>query len=545
MTSILDLTNVRKQPLYELPREHFFGTSPEGTQIGFNNYYMLRNGRPFFAISGECHFSRVPENQWEDTVIKMKAGGLNVVATYVFWNHHEEKEGHFRFDGRRNLRKFVEICGKYGMYVILRMGPFDHGEVRNGGLPDWLYGKPFDVRSDNEGFLACTRKLYHQIALQIQGLLFQEGGPVIAAQLDNEYMHSGAPWEMTTGISDEWVPAGRDGDRYMKKLRTMAEEEGIRPPFYTCTGWGGAATPADEMLPLWGGYAFWPWMFYHRDYVHPATPEYLYRDNHNAAVPETYNFTPTYDPETRPYACCEMGGGMMSTYAYRFRFPYESVDAMANIKMGSGCNFLGYYMYRGGNNPASECGIYLNESQCPKISYDYQAPIGEFGQLRPSYFRLRAVHLFAKHFADTLCDLVTVLPEGSGEIDPADQKPLRYCVRSDGQRGYLFINNYQDHAVCKDKMDRYITLKLSGESLTVGPISLDAEENAILPFQLDMEGTLLKYATAQPLSVLREGDQVTYIFFTPKGMESRFVFEDGIITASNDGQRTSFYKKCR
>ena len=113
---------------------------------------MIIGGKPFLAISGECHYSRVPEDQWEDTILKMRAGGVNVVATYVFWNVHEEVEGHFRWDGRRNLRHFIELCQKHGLYVILRCGPFDHGEMRNGGLPDWLYGKPFDVRSVNEGF---------------------------------------------------------------------------------------------------------------------------------------------------------------------------------------------------------------------------------------------------------------------------------------------------------------------------------------------------------------------------------------------------------
>ncbi len=141
MKYTIDISKTRKQDIYRLSEDKFYGKSPGGKELGFTNYYMIIDGKPFFAISGECHFSRVSENQWEDTIIKMKAGGLNTVATYVFWNHHEEIEGQFRFDGRRNLRKFISICARHGMYVILRIGPFGHGEVRNGGLPDWLYGK--------------------------------------------------------------------------------------------------------------------------------------------------------------------------------------------------------------------------------------------------------------------------------------------------------------------------------------------------------------------------------------------------------------------
>ena len=286
-----DLRKIRKQQTFLLS-EKFFGKAPDGTELGFTNVSMVIDGKPFFTISGECHYSRVPEQSWEDTILKMKAGGLNIISAYVFWNHHEEVEGHFRFDGRRNLRGFVELCAKHGMMAILRIGPFDHGEVRNGGLPDWLYGKPFEVRSCSEGFLHCTRLFYRAVAQQIKGLLYKDGGPVIAVQIENEYMHSASPWEMTTGVSNEWLTAGKDGRAYMLALKEIAREEGIITPFYTCTGWGGAATPVDEMMPLWGGYAFWPWVFYGGDNTHPATPEYLYRDNHNNEVPETYNFKP-------------------------------------------------------------------------------------------------------------------------------------------------------------------------------------------------------------------------------------------------------------
>ena len=527
MKHTINAACVRHQDIRRLS-DTFFGTDPAGRELGFTTYYMIIDGKPFFAVSGECHYSRVPENQWEDTIVKMKAGGINVVSTYIFWNVHEEVEGVFRWDGRRNLRKFLGLCEKHGLYVILRCGPFDHGEMRNGGLPDWLYGKPFDVRSNSEGFLHYTCLLYREIGKQVKGFLYKDGGPVIAVQIENEYQHSAAPWEMTTGISDEWVPGGKDGDPYMKQLKAIAREEGLVTPFYTCTGWGGAATPTNEMMPLWGGYAFWPWMFYgNKDYVHPATPEYIYRDNHNNAVPKTYNFEPIYAPESLPYACCEMGGGMTAYYNYRFQMPFESVDAMANIKIASGCNFLGYYMYRGGNNPKGEKNEFLNEHQCPKISYDYTAPIGEFGQLRPSFFRLRLIHQFTTTFADELCDLVTVLPEGSQDIDPADQGPLRYALRTDGKRGFLFLNNYQDHVDCVDKKDEDVTVKTADGSIFFPPIDLAAEASAILPFNLDLGGLLLTAATAQPLTVVRGEEKTTWYFFAPEGMKSEYIFSDG------------------
>ena len=534
MQNYIDVSKIKEKEIYSLGK-NFFGEGSQGT-IGFTNYYLEENGTPFFGIAGECHYARVHESQWEDTILKMKMCGINIVSTYVFWIHHEEQEGVFRFDGNRNLRKFVEICKKHGMYVIVRIGPFDHGEVRNGGLPDWLYGKPFEVRSLDEGFLLCVKRLYHELGVQLKGLYFKDGGPIIGTQLDNEYMHSAAPWEMTTGVANEWTPWGGDGVEYLHTLKKLAQEEGILTPFYTSTGWGGAAMDASEMMPLWGGYAFWPWIFYDYRGEHPATPEYIYRDNHNNEISKTYNFEPEYEPESMPYACCEMGGGMACYYYYRFQLPYESVDAMANIKMAGGCNFLGYYMFRGGSNPKGEKTPFLNECQCPKISYDYQAAIGEYGQLRPSFYRLKALHTFALNYSNYLCRLVTALPKGAEEIKPEDVETLRYSVRTDGKSGFLFLNNYQDHVECKAKEGEYICLETQNGKIEISDISLAAGEEAILPFGLDVEGCRLIYAKAQPLSIIREGEKTVYFFFVPDGMKAEYVWDGKTVNALNGNE---------
>lgn len=542
MDYTLDLRHIAPKNIYSLS-PCFSGNRPDGERLSFTNYYMEINGKPFFGISGEIHFSRLWEEYWEDSLLKAKAGGVNIVSTYVFWNHHEEEEGVFDFTGRRNLRCFVELCKRLGFYVIVRVGPFCHGEVRNGGLPDWLYGKPFEVRSLDEGFLTCVRRLYHQIGKELKGLFYKDGGPIIAAQLDNEYMHSAAPWEMTTGVSGEWMTSGTEGDAYMRRLKEIALEEGLEAPFYTCTGWGGASTP-EEFMPMWGGYAFRPWIFYSHKGEHPATEEYLYRDNHNNAVPKTYNFEPFYKPETRPYLCCEMGGGMTCCYYYRFQLPYESVDAMANIKMGSGSNMLGYYMYQGGTNPKSRRGVYLNEGQVPKLSYDYQAALGEYGQVRESYRRLRMLHLLSKAYEEVLCKSGTVLPEGSQNIRPEDALTLRYAVRMDEKgSGFLFVNNYQDHAQLAPKVGESVVLDLPGERLTFSDVSLAPGENAVLPFNLSVAGLLLRSASNQPLTVLTVEGKDYAFFFTPQGMKPSYTFPQGTsIVYETEGFHVSYGK---
>jgi Glycosyl hydrolases family 35/Beta-galactosidase, domain 2 len=531
----IDVKNTQKE-IYPLETK-LGGVNKTGDKYSFTNYYMEKNGRPFFGISGEFHYSRYNCEKWEDEIIKMKMAGINIIPTYIFWNHHEEEQGIFDWEANRNLRRFVGLCGKHDMGVILRIGPFAHGEARNGGIPDWLFGRPFELRSNDQEYLTYVERFYQEIGKQIQGYLFKEGGPIIGTQIENEYEHAGAPWEITNGTGNEWVSAGRDGNAHIIKLKELAIQAGIETPIYTSTGWGGAAAPVEEVLPLWGGYAFWPWIFYGDVKEHPATPEFIFRDYHNDKQ-KNYGFDPAYRPESLPFACCEMGGGMTVFYKYRFKLPYESVDAMAEMKVAGGCNFVGYYVFHGGSNPKGKKTPFLNENATPKISYDYQAPIGEFGQIRESYKRLKRQHYFYKSVEESFCKTKTVLPYDTKDMDPCDIETLRFAVRAHKDSGFVFINNYQDHVETKDQKDFTITVNLENEEIRLPKtdrMSLAKDECCILPFNLDLQGLNLKYSTTQLLTSIEHKGETYFFFFTPKGMNGEYYFEsDGIQEVSVD-----------
>jgi len=515
---------------------NFGGLNNKGDTFSCSNYYLELNDKPFFGISGEFHFSRYDQAFWEKEILKMKMCGINIISTYIFWIHHEEEQGVFDWTGNKNLRHFIELCGKHNMYVIIRIGPFSHGEARNGGIPDWLFGRPFELRSNDEEYLYFVKRLYTEIGKQVKGLLYKDGGPIIGTQIENEYMHAGAPIEMTTGLKHEWMTAGRDGEEHMKVLKKLAIECGIETPFYTCTAWGGAAAPVDEMLPLWGGYAFRPWIFTGEDdstpKEHPATEEYIYRDYHNNSRPKCYNFDPSYLPEDYPYACCEMGGGMTVSYKYRFILPPESVEAMANIKAAGGCNFIGYYMFHGGSNPHGKCTQYLNEYVCPKISYDFQAPIGEFGQIREHYKMLKRLHYFFTDFSNAFCNTKTVLPYDTDHMDPHDVDTLRYAARVKDDSGFLFINNYQDHLETKEQKDFHFELTLGSKELRIplkGELTLSNDCSCILPFNFYLDKICMIYSTAQLISFTEHDGEKYYFFFSPKGMNAEYCFDSSEI----------------
>lgn len=253
------------------------GTNPEGKRLDVTSYYIEFDGNPFLIIAGEFQYSRYDCNCWEWEILKMKMAGLNTITSYVFWIHHEEEEGIFIWEKDKNLKRFLDICKTNNMFVILRIGPFVHGECRNGGLPDWLFAKPFRVRSNDEGYLESVKKFYQEIGQQSIDYLFKNGGTVIGVQLENEYMHAGAPWEFTYKQDELNTGIGYDGVEHMVKLKQLAQEAGLEVPIYTCTGWGGSPVIENEMIPVFGGYAFRPWIINETNKIHPPTDNYIFK----------------------------------------------------------------------------------------------------------------------------------------------------------------------------------------------------------------------------------------------------------------------------
>lgn len=452
-------------------------------EVKWDSQSLIIDGKRVAPVMGEIHYSRLPKNEWRSSVRKMKEGGVTIIATYVFWNHIEQNEGVFNWSGNRNLRKFIEICKEEGMPVVLRVGPFCHGEVRNGGIPDWVFEKKIKTRQENPEFLAATERLYRQIFTQLQGLQWKDGGPVMACQFDNEYRGHGS---------------------YLMKLKSIAEEIGFDLPFYTRTGWPELKTPVPygEMIPLYGDYAdgFW------ERSIAPTAGNYYKAFNFKSFRSSTAIASEqikdqkekiTAGDEQYPYFTCELGGGMMGAYHRRPWIYPEDAYSLAVVKLGSGSNLLGYYMYHGGTNPESD--IYLNEVQrspatnyndMPVKNYDFQAPLGEFGQTYPHYYTLRKLHLFMQDYGDVLAPMEATFPAPQ-DIAKGDDTHLRYSYRSAGDSGFVFVNNYERLQNLTDK--KGIRFDLCGVKFPSKPITIPAGTVCIFPVNIDG----IRYATAQ------------------------------------------------
>ncbi|WP_246241014.1 beta-galactosidase [Anaerocolumna sedimenticola] len=474
------------------------------TDFSFNPRYLTKDKKPWFPIMGEMHYSRYPKKYWRDSLYKMKAGGVDIVSTYAIWIHHEEIEGVYDFEGDKDLRTFAKTCKECGLYMILRVGPWIHGEVRNGGFPDWILKKGFEPRTNDPAYFQEVRKYYSKIYEQVEGLLLKDGGSIIGLQIENEYGHCG-------GLD------GEAGELHMSTLHQMVKEIGFDVPLYTATGWGGAVTGG--LLPVMGGYPEAPWDQRLTE-IEPSG-NYIFtheRNDHNIGSDYGFGTGITYDLDKFPYLTAELGGGMQVTHHRRPVAYASDIGAISLVKLGSGVNLLGYYMYHGGTNPKGNLTT-LQETRAtgypndlPEFNYDFRAPIGEYGQITETFKELKLFAMFIRDFGSELCEMNADIPK-SNPLYPGNFTDLRTSVRHNGRSGYIFVNNYQRRYPVKNHTGVNLKVDLENESLHFPSIDIKDKDYFFFPFNMKIGNAVLKTALATPLCIL-DNETKVYIYYS-------------------------------
>lgn len=485
------------------------GKNPKGEEINVTSRYFTRNGKPWIGVMGEFHFSRYSRENWHRELAKMKAGGITIVSTYLFWIYHEEIEGKMDFGGDNDIRAFIEECKDVGLDVVIRIGPWAHGECRNGGFPDWLLKKDYKLRDNNEEYLAVVKKWYQSIYNEVKGLFYKDGGNIIAVQIENEFV---------------------DNAEHLAKLKEIAVECGFIAPIYTVTGWNsasGAKIPVDEVVPVFGGYCEAPWEN-HMNRLLPS-PHYFFNRMRNDSAIGTDLIAKTQSDgwqlpyERYPFATCELGGGIEVTHHRRPIIKPMDIYAVSLVKLGDGNNLVGYYMYHGGTNKIGELSTF-NETKAtgypndyPILSYDFQAPLSEYGEVREQYGLLNMLHMFVNDFGEEFAPMIAV--DSGNTVAADDTNSLRYGMRTNGKSGFVFVNHYQRLTELADIENAVI----SAENVEFPPIDVKGEVSFFMPFNMKMGDSVLEYATAQPLCKCDD----TYFFAEIPNIKAEYKFSKG------------------
>jgi hypothetical protein len=157
-------------------------------EVASDDRAILINGTRTMLLSGAIHYTRSTPAMWKDLMIKAKQQGLNCIQTYTFWNFHEHERGQYKFVDQGNVSLFLETAAEVGLFVNFRIGPYVCAEWNYGGLPVWLnWEEGIKFRTYNEPWMKAVKNFMDVIVEKIRPFLAENGGPVILAQVENEY----------------------------------------------------------------------------------------------------------------------------------------------------------------------------------------------------------------------------------------------------------------------------------------------------------------------------------------------------------------------
>ena len=309
---------------------------------------FLLNGQPFIVKAAEVHYPRIPRPYWEHRIQMCKALGMNAVCIYIFWNIHEQQEGVFDFTGNNDVAEFCRLAQKNGLYVIVRPGPYVCAEWEMGGLPWWLLKKKdIKLRERDPYFMERVKIFEEKVGQQLKPLTIQNGGPIIMIQVENEYGSYGEDKPYVSEIRDCLRGIyGKELSLFQCDWSSNFEKNGLDDLTWTMN-FGTGANIDDQFRRL---------------------------------------------GELRPNApkmCSEFWSGWFDKWGARHetRPAKDMVEGMDEM-LSKGISFS-LYMTHGGTSFGHWAGANSPGFAPDVTSYDYDAPINEYGLATPKFWELR------------------------------------------------------------------------------------------------------------------------------------------------------------
>lgn len=318
-----------------------------GTFTAGNKTFLL-NGKPFVVKAAELHYPRIPRPYWEHRIKMCRALGMNTICLYVFWNIHEQREGEFNFTGQNDIAAFCRLAQKNGMYVIVRPGPYVCAEWEMGGLPWWLLKKKdIRLREQDPYFMDRVSKFMAKVGEQLAPLTIQNGGPIIMVQVENEYGSYG------------------EDKAYVSAIRDIVRQSGFdKVTLFQCD-WASNFTRngLDDLV--------WTMNF-----------------GTGSDIDSQFSRLRELRPES-PLMCSEFWSGWFDKWGARHETrPASAMVAGIDEMLSKGISFS-LYMTHGGTSFGHWAGANSPGFAPDVTSYDYDAPINEYGQATPKYYELR------------------------------------------------------------------------------------------------------------------------------------------------------------
>jgi hypothetical protein len=466
--------------------------------IRYDSDCFTIHGADTFIFSMECPYPRVRPELWHDRFSKVRQAGFNTVDTYIFWNYHERRPGEFDFT---ELEQYLQLAKEFGFRVIVRPGPYVDAEFERGGFPAYVIAQRFPVRSMHPESLRSSKHWYDHVLPIIRRYQITEGGPIILVQIENEIDFTNLP--------------EAEQKEYIRFLAQLAWDAGIEVPLISNVSSVVRERTDPDMARILDACDFYPRWSFLTDRELPTSTAGLTMEEKvglsDRAVLASLRKMRKDEPNC-PLSIAELGTGYYSKFGGKLSEDEEGTDALQTNALTktiieSGVTYLNYYLGWGGTNfdwPAK--GV--------TTTYDFAAPIREWGGLWDKYYTVRGIGVFLELFGIQI--VRSRLVEKACHCSHPD---VHTAQRVNGKSGFVFLRGNTD-------ADHHYTLKFrdtasdAEHSFTiphVGQLTLGPHRMKIMPVQVPITGAQLQYSTAEVLAYGRNGEHNFLIIYDEPG----------------------------
>ncbi len=454
--------------------------------IRYDSQCFTIHGADTFIFSMECPYPRVRPEMWRDRFTKVRQAGFNTIDTYIFWNYHERTRGEFDFT---QLEQYLELAREFGFWIIVRPGPYVDAEFERGGFPAYVIAQQFPVRSMHPESLRTSKHWYDHVLPIIRRFQITQGGPIILMQIENE-------------IDFTDVPEAEQKE-YIRFLAHLAWNAGIEVPLISNVSSVVRDRSDPDMARILDACDFYPRWSFLVDRELPASTAGLTMEEKvgvsDRAVLASLRKMRRDEPNC-PLSVAELGTGYYSKFGGKLSEDEEGTDALqtnalTKTVIEAGVTYLNYYLGWGGTN-------FDWAAKGVTTTYDFAAPIREWGGLWDKYYTVRGIGVFLQLFGRQIVRSHPV--ENSCHCSHPD---VHAALRVNGKSGFVFVrgNSDADHHYTLTFPD---TASGAGRRFTVprgGQLILGPRRMKIMPVQVPITGAQLHYSTAEVLAYGRNG----------------------------------------
>jgi glycosyl hydrolase family 35/beta-galactosidase-like protein len=451
-------------------------------RFSFDDIGFSLDNSKLFIYSGEMHHYRVHPKLWKDRFIRMKRAFLNCTGAYFYWGAIEPREGEFNFNDYCDLEQYFKIAAEVGLFTIPRPGGYICAETENGGHPLWLSKKCNLFRSFDPAYISATENYYREIN-QIMKKFDIDNGTIaktnIMYQVENE-------------MFSRFVDGGNAN--YHLKLRDIVlQQYGDSVPIVTNENKDSRGTLVYDTIDHY--------------------PNAWDTTRNISIVKNMLKTQPNF-----PAFGMEIEGGWFSAfgkgnedlgYSYRGHFPSEWTEFLVKQLIGAGMGGINYYMYHGGTNWG-----YLG-SKYMTTTYDYGAPISEWGGLSDRYYVTKLIGGFLHSFGNLLSDMRPDEEFVMGTMDEitGNNPEIYSLVRSKERSAFIFLYN-------ESQIDRQYHIVLNNPDVNeamlepLQKVGLPGRTSKIIPFQIPINPHVeITFSTLEPYLHCKISDSRDVILF--------------------------------